>query len=175
MKIYALIAAAILVLFVVAAVGSRIAKDIRKKVRMPNTYAILNAGTGKAMRVKDAGIADGTEIIQYSHNKWECITWQFIQMPDGSFLLNNCYTLKAIQASAAPNEGVGLSQQPAGGTTLQLWEFLEQPDATFLIRLKGTELYATATSSEQNSPIILEPRMESPMQLWRKVRQSPWI
>ena len=175
MKKMILLIPAILLLLIVAVLGPRVAKDVRKKTRMPNTYAIVNVGTGKAMRVKDAGPADGTEIIQYGHHNWECITWQFIGMADGSYLLNNLYTLKAIQAAADPQDGVGLWQQPIGGTPLQYWEFMEQPDGNFLVRLKGTELFATALSDEENAPIVLKARQESPKQLWKKVRQSPWI
>jgi len=127
------------------------------------------------MRAKDANPTDGTKVIQYGHHNWECITWQFIRMEDGSYLLHNLFTLKAIQPSSAPKECVDLCQQPIGGTPLQCWEFIEQSEGEFLIRLKGTSLFATASTDEENAPIVLMPKQATPRQVWRKVRQSPWI
>lgn len=52
----------------------RIRKDIKKKQNYENTYAIQNIRTGKDIRVYNAGNDNGTKIILYSHNNWECIT-----------------------------------------------------------------------------------------------------
>ncbi len=42
-------------------------KDVAKKRGFADTYAIQNIGTGKDIRVYNAGIADGTKIVLYSH------------------------------------------------------------------------------------------------------------
>ncbi|MDR0368518.1 MAG: RICIN domain-containing protein [Bacteroidales bacterium] len=153
----------------------RVCKDIRKKQNFANTYAIQNVGTGKDIRVYNAGIENNTKIILYSHKNWECITWQFIELQKNTYLLKNLYTQKTFQPSANLKAGVGLWQQELGGSYLQYWEFIEQPDKTYFIRLKDTELYLTATSNENNSAIILMPKQNSKNQLWKLIRQNPIV
>lgn len=144
-----------------------------QKKSYANTYAIQNVGTGKDIRVKDVGVKDETEIILYTHNEWECLTWEFIQLEDSTYLLKNLCTQKTFQPSSLPEQGVGLWQQSLGGSHLQYWEFIKQPNETSLIRLKDTELYLTATSDEDNSPIILMPKERSDKQLWKLIKQNP--
>jgi hypothetical protein len=153
----------------------RVSKDIHKKLQFANTYAIQSVGTGKNVRVRDAGIGDGTPIILYRHANWECMTWRLIQLEDASFLLQNLYTQKPFQPSSSPEPGVKLWQQVLGGSRFQRWELILEPGDTYLIRLQGTELYATASSDENDSPIVLMPRQNSPGQLWRLVRQTPVV
>lgn len=153
--------------------GPRVYKDIQKKRNYANTFAIQNVKTGKCIRVYNAGIDDGTKIILYSHHNWECITWQFIQLDDKTFLLKNLYTQKTFEPSSNPQSETSLWQQTLGGSSFQYWEFIEQPDKTYLIRLKDTELYVSITSNENNSPIVLLPKQEIDSQLWRLVRQNP--
>lgn len=169
-----------IVIIVVAAIaafmfGPRIHKDIKKKQNYANTYAIQNIGTGKDIRVQDAGNDDGTKIILYSHHNWECITWQLIQLEGDTYLLKNLYTQKTFQPSSVPESGVALWQQTLGGSPLQYWEFIKQSDETYLIRLKDTELYLTVTSDENDSAIVLMPKQDSDKQLWRLVRQNPIV
>jgi hypothetical protein len=167
----------IIVVTIIAAFvfGPRIRKDIKKKQNYANTYAIQNVGTGKDIRVKDAGNDDGTKIILYSHHNWECITWQLIQLESETYLLKNLYTQKTFEPSSALEAGVGLWQQTLGGSRLQYWEFIKQSDETYLIRLKDTELYVTVTSDENDSDIVLMPKQDSDKQLWRLVRQNPIV
>lgn len=153
----------------------RIYKDIQKKRNYANTYAIQNVLTDKCIRPYNAGNDDGTAIIQYSLNNWECITWQLIELENNTYLLKNLYTQKSFQPSSAPATGVTLWQQTLGGNRFQYWEFIGQPDKTYLIRLKDTELYLTATSDENNSDIVLMPKQDSNSQLWRLIRQNPII
>ena len=164
-------------LIAVAAVvfAPRISKDIKKKRNYTNTYAIQNVGMGKDIRVHNAENEDGAKIILYSHNNWECMTWQLIGLEDNTFLLKNLYTQKSFQPSSSPKAGVDLWQQTLGGSRLQYWEFLEQPDQSFRIRLKDTELYLTATSDENDSAIVLMPEQDSEKQLWRLIRQNPIV
>jgi hypothetical protein len=138
-----------------------------------NTYAIQNVGTGKDIRVYNVGVDNETKIILYTHNEWECLTWQFIEVEDSTFLLKNLCTEKTFEPSSSPQQGVELWQQSLGGSRLQYWEFIEQPDETHLIRLKDTELYLTATSDEDNSSIILMPKQDLDKQLWRLIAQNP--
>ena len=121
----------------------RLYKDIVKKQNTINTYAIQNVKTGKDIRVYNAGIDDGQKIILYSHHNWECMTWQFIQLEENTYLLKNLYTQKTFQPSASPEQGATLWQQTMGGDRLQYWEFIKQSDEIYQIRLKGTELYIT--------------------------------
>lgn len=164
-------------LIILAAVvfGPRIIKDIQKKRNYANTYAIQNVATNKCLRPYNAGNDDGTKIIQYSLNDWECLTWQLIGLEDNMYLLKNLYTQKTFQPSSAPATGVTLWQQTLGGSRLQYWELIEQPNETYLIRLKDTELYLTTTSDENDSDIVLMPKQNSDSQLWRLVRQNPII
>ncbi len=151
----------------------RIIKDIQKKRNYANTYAIQNVGNGKDIRVHNAGNADGTKIILYSHHNWECITWQLIELEENVFLLKNLYTQKSFEPSTVPAAGVTLWQQTLSGSPLQYWKFIKQSDETYLIRLKDTELYLTVTSDENDSDIVLMPLQESENQKWRLMRQNP--
>lgn len=87
---------ALLILIVLSAIifAPRIYKDVKKKRNYANTYAIQNVGTGKDIRVHNAGNDNGTKIILYNHNNWECITWQLIELEDNAYLLKNLYTQK---------------------------------------------------------------------------------
>lgn len=138
-----------------------------------NTYAIQNVSTGKDIRVLNVGVKDGTKVILYTHNEWECLTWQFIQLEDSTYLLKNLCTQKTFEPSSVPKAGVDLWQKSLGGSNLQHWEFIKQADDTHLIRLKNTELYLTATSADDNSSIVLMPKQDSDKQLWRLIKQNP--
>lgn len=175
MKKVIIILIVVLVLPIVILLTFRISKDINKKLKFANTYAIQNVQTGKNIRVQNADIENGIGIILYSHHNWECMTWQFIQLEDNIYLLKNLYTEKTFQPSSTPKDNVSLWQQTLGGTPLQYWEFLKQSNDTYLIRLKNTELYITITSTEDDSPIVLMQKQNSNTQKWKLVRQNPWI
>ncbi|MFT3995364.1 MAG: hypothetical protein QM660_13710 [Dysgonomonas sp.] len=145
----------------------------QQKQNYANTYAIQNVSTGKDIRVKDVGVKDESEIILYTHNEWECLTWEFIQLENNTYLLKNLCTQKTFAPSSSPKQGVDLWQQSLGGSHLQYWEFIKQSNGTCLIRLKDTELYLTATSNEDNSPIILMSKQNSDKQLWKLIKQNP--
>lgn len=168
------IVAVVLLLFIVV-ISFRVRKDIKKKLQFENTYAIQNVETGKALRPLDANYESGVEIISYPLKNWECITWEFIEIEENTFLLKDLFTEKTFQPKSEPANGVGLWQQSMGGTPLQHWEFIKQADESYLIRLKGTDLYVTASSDQTDSPIILMPQQNSKKQFWKKVRQTPWI
>lgn len=176
-KFLFIISIVIVVLFVIGVIvfGPRISKDIQKKRKYENTFAIQNVWSGKDIRVYNAGNENGTKIILYNHNNWECMTWQLIGLEDDTYLLKNLYTQKSFQPSTSPKSGVGLWQQTLGGSRFQYWEFIKQPDETYLIRLKGTELYITVTSDENNSDIVLMSKQDSEHQLWRLIRQNPIV
>ena len=71
--------------------------------------------------------------------------------------------------------GVKLHQQTLGGNPYQQWKFVSCEDSTFHIRLRGTELYLTITSGENNSDIVLMPMQKNESQLWKLIRQNPVI
>lgn len=168
------IVAVVLLAFIVV-ISFRVRKDIKKKLQFENTFAIQNVETGNALRPKGANYESGVEIIAYPLKNWECITWEMIEIDTNTYLLKDLFTEKTFQPKSEPKEGVGLWQQSMGGTKLQYWEFIKQTDNTYLIRLKGTELYITTSSNEIDSPIILMPKQDSKTQLWKLVRQTPWI
>lgn len=157
----------------------RIIKDIKKKLNIKNAYAIQNIETGKDLRVHNANIDNGTEIILYNHKKWECITWEFIELEENTFLLKNLYTQKTFQPSSnSPSKGDKLIQKELGGSTLQYWEFLKENNGNYLIRLKGTELYLTSSSTETNAPVVLMeklPKQNPNKQLWKLIKQNPIV
>lgn len=167
----------IIILAIITAIvfGPRIHKDIKKKQSYINTYAIQNIATDKCIRPYNAGNTDSTKIISYSLHNWECITWQLIELEDNTYLLKNLYTQKTFEPSSDPADGIGLWQQTLGGSRFQYWEFIKQSDETYLIQLKGTELYLTTTSDENDSAIILSAKSNSKNQLWRLIRQNPII
>ena len=173
LKILKVLFFVIVVVFVLL-VSFRVSKDIRKKLSYPNTYAIQNVKTGKDIRVYNANYLDETKIILYSHQNWECMTWELIHLEDSTFLLKNLYTQKTFQPESYPDEGVNIWQQSMGGTSLQYWELIKIPGEMYMIKLKDTDLYLTISSDENNSPIILQPKQNSTSQQWRLVRQNPW-
>ncbi len=171
LSIIAVLALAILAILIFA--GPRAYLTHQLKLGTTNTFAINNVKTGMNIRPYNAGIDNGTKIIQYENNNWECMTWQFIKLEDSSYLLKNLWNDKTFQPSARPKPGVALFQQPIEANSLQYWEFLKQPDETYLIRLKGTELYVTVSSDKSNSDIILMPKQNSADQQWKLIEQHP--
>lgn len=165
----------VLIVLVVVVFGPRIYKGIKLKQDKVNTYAIQNMKTKKCIRPYNAGFKDNNKVILYSLNNWECITWQFIELDKGTFLLKNLYTEKTFQPVSEPNEGLSMWQKPLGGTKEQYWEFIKNSDNSYLIRLKGTELYLTAESDEQNADIILSPLLNIESQKWNLVEQHPIV
>ena len=155
------------------AVGPRHVKDIEKKRNYANTYAIENAESGKCLRVYNASNADGAPIILYNHHNWECMTWQLIEVGENTYLLKNLYTQKGFEPQSAAAPGVAVWQQTLGGER-QMW-VVEKTGDNCTIRLRGTDLYLTATSVENNSEIILKPRDGSEMQQWSLIRQNPIV
>ena len=138
------------------------------------TYAIQNTVTGKNLRPYDAGSHNGNRIVLYDHVEWKCMTWKFISMGDNTYQLKNLFTSKTFQPKEMPaKDGSTLEQQPISNTDSQLWEFIGAPDNSFYIRLKGTELYVTTSSSQTNTNIILQKKQGNAMQLWRLVAQNP--
>lgn len=175
MKTILIIVLVLVVIAVIIPISFRIRKDIKKKLAFENTYAIQNVSSGLCVRPFNAGYKSRNNIISYPHKDWECITWEMIALGENTFLLKNLFTEKTFQPKSEPKEGVELWQQSMGGTQLQYWEFLKQSDETYLIRLKGTDLYLTTSSEKENSPIVLMTKQETPTQLWKLVRQTPWI
>lgn len=154
-------------------VGPRTVKDVKKKKDMREVYAIGNVAYGKYLRPQDAHYEDSTMIILYPKHNWECITWQKIDLVDGTSLLKNLYTEKTLVPSAEPQEGITILQQPLGNSQWQTWVFEKSGDNNYLIRLNGTSLYLTATSNKTNSAVILSEKNGSNTQLWTLVRQNP--
>lgn len=175
MKIIIISTIGVVLLLFLIVISFRVRKDIKKKLQFENTFAIQNVSTKKALRPLNANYENGVDVISYPLKNWECITWEMIEIDTNTFLLKDLFTEKTFQPKSEPKKGIGLWQQSMGGTALQHWEFLKQADETYLIRLKGTELYITASSNDTDSPIILMPEQGSKMQRWVLVRQTPWI
>lgn len=175
MKTVILTIIALIFLLFLIAVSFRVRKDIKKKLNSENTYAIQNVETGNALRPYNANIENGVNLISYPIKNWECITWEMIEIDENTFLLKDLFTEKTFQPKSEPKSGVGLWQQSLGGSKLQHWEFLKQEDENYLIRLKGTELYITISSAKTNSSVILLPKQNRKTQLWKLIKQTPWI
>jgi hypothetical protein len=138
------------------------------------TYAIQNTVTGKNLRPFDAGGQNGNRIVLYNHVEWKCMTWQFINVTENTYQLKNLFTSKTFQPKESSfKSGSSLEQQPLSTSLMQQWEFIKAPDESYMIRLKGTELYITATSDKTNSDIILLERQSNSLQSWRLVAQNP--
>ena len=138
------------------------------------TYAIQNTVTGKNLRPFDAGGQNGNRIVLYNHVEWKCMTWNFIDLKDNTYQLKNLFTSKTFQPKESPAKaGTSLEQQPISSNATQQWEFIKAPDNTYYIRLKGTELYITASSSQTNTDILLKGKEANALQLWRLVSQNP--
>ena len=138
------------------------------------TYAIQNINTGKNLRPFEAGSQNGNRIVLYNHVEWKCMTWKFVSLDDNTYQLRNLLTSKTFQPKENPaKKGSELEQQPISTSVSQQWEFIKAPDNNYYIRLKGTELYITASSAETNSNIILQERQTNALQLWRLVAQNP--
>jgi len=138
------------------------------------TYAIQNTVTGKNLRPYEAGGQNGNRIVLYDHEEWKCMTWDFIPAGDNSYRLRNLFTSKTFQPKENPAiVGSELVQQPISTSASQQWEFFNAPNECFYIRLKGTELYITASSSQTNSNIILREKQSNALQLWKLVAQNP--
>jgi hypothetical protein len=138
------------------------------------TYAIQNTVTGKNLRPFDAGSQNGNKIVLYDHVEWKCMTWKFTNVTGNIYQLQNLFTSKTFQPKQLPAKaGVTLEQQPVSKSSDQNWEFIRDSDNSYFIRLKGTELYITASSSQTNTDILLKEKQAKELQLWRLVAQNP--
>lgn len=138
------------------------------------TFAIQNTITGKNLRPFDAGGQNGNRIVLYNHVEWKCMTWKFININENTYQLKNLFTSKTFQPKEnIARSGSQLEQQPVSTSLFQQWEFIKSPGNSFLIRLKGTELYITASSDKTNSDIILQEKRSDSLQMWRLVAQNP--
>lgn len=138
------------------------------------TYAIQNTVTNKNLRPYDAGNQNGNRIVLYNHVEWKCMTWQFIKLADNTYQLKNLFTSKTFQAKdMTDKKGSSLEQQPLTNSSLQQWEFIKKAENNYMIRLKGTDLYVTASSAQTNSDIVLLPETKNALQSWRLVAQNP--
>ena len=138
------------------------------------TFAIQNTTTGKNLRPYEAGGQNGNRIVLYNHVEWKCMTWNFINVENNTYQLKNLFTSKTFQPKDNPaKSGSSLEQQPVSNSASQQWEFLKTAENSYYIRLKGTELYVTASSNQTNTDIILKEKETSALQLWRLVAQNP--
>jgi len=138
------------------------------------TYAIQNTTTGKNLRPFDAGNQNGNRIVSYNHVEWKCMTWDFKHIDDSTYQLKNLFTSKTFQGKDSPaKQGTKLEQQPLSTSTAQQWTFVKIANNMYNIRLKGTDLYITASSSGTNSDIILQGKQKNALQSWKLVAQNP--
>lgn len=168
---YGLLAAVLLAMMLFL---PRVRKDIRLKKQKQHTFAVRNVGTGLCIRPYNADYSEGNKVILYPLHNWECITWQFIRVAGDTYILQNLYTHKSFAPNPGAKEGSTLWQKSLDGTQNQCWEFIKS-DAGFLIRLKGTELYLTASRREENAEIVLQAANNAEEQVWELLPQQPII
>ena len=95
-------------------------------------------------------------------------------MGTNTYQLKNLFTSKTFQTKEIPAiHGSALEQQPISNSDAQQWEFVETGDKNYYIRLKGTELYITASSSETNTDIQLQKKQDKALQVWKLIAQNP--
>lgn len=166
----------ILVIGVIALGGYVLATTIFSSTKhMANIYGVQNVKTGKGLRPYNAYWWTGNRLILHEYKNWKCMTWQFKEVEKNTYQLQNLSTKKTFEAVSLGEAGTGLWQQRLKTDTVQYWEFIKQTDSTFLIRQKGTELYLTITSAQENSNIKLMPKLNTEEQLWKLVEQHPWM
>lgn len=156
--------------------GPRLLKNYHRKVETPNAFMIQNVTSGLVIRPRNAEIADGVPIIQYTPQNWECTTWQMIGIDRDTYLLKDLYTQKSFGPVRQPVDGVELVQQPIGGDKLQHWVFEPIEDNRYRIRLADTNLYITSQNSTVNARLILTAGDEqNDAQQWILKQQHPII
>ena len=140
------------------------------------TFAIKNVKTSIFIRIKDANTKNGTPIVAYSPVNWKCVTWDFKKQEGNVYQLKNLFSGKTLQPKGAAEQGVLLEEQPlADGNAIQQYEFIAAGQGKYLIKLKGTELYLTPSSSdgEINAPIMLSSKTGNELQQWTLQEQHP--
>jgi len=138
-------------------------------------YAIKNVQTGLLLRIKDANSNNGTPLVSYTPQNWKCMTWRFMHVDGNTYQLQNLFSSKTFTPIAGKVEdGTALEEQPLSlsGKTQQ-YEFIAIGNNTYLIKVKGADLYVTATSSEVNSKIILSKKDDLQNQQWTIYTQEP--
>jgi hypothetical protein len=86
-------------------------------------------------------------------------------------------TGKTFQPKNKIAEGSSLEQQPLSTEANQQYEFAQIKNDVYIIKLKGTELYVTPgdKNGSTNSEIILEKKIDGPLQQWTIYIQHPEI
>ncbi len=140
------------------------------------TYAIKNMETGLLLRIKDANTANGTPLVAYNPVNWKCMTWDFKHMAGDTYQLQNLFSGKTFQPKQEAAEGIAMEEQPLlANAGNQQYDFIPAGKNSYLIRLKGTELYLTASNSKPlvNSAITLAKKTAGKLQQWTIYEQHP--
>lgn len=144
--------------------------------QIKGNYAIKNVQNGMLLRVKDASNKNGTPLVAYNPQNWKCMTWDFIQVSEGTYQMKNLLTNKTFQPKDGKIESSTLEEQPLNsGDANQQYVFESLGKNVYLIKLIGTELYLTPSDEKgtTNSAIFLAKKLSSKLQQWIIYKQSP--
>ena len=103
------------------------------------------------------------------------MTWNFKHVEGNTYQLQNLFSAKTFTPVANKTEdGVALEEQPlVTANNAQQYEFIAAANNTYLIKIKGADLYITATNGDINSNIILVKKNNSKNQRWTIYNQEP--
>ena len=144
--------------------------------QIEGTYVIKNVETGKALRPKSAGKADGVPVILFTPTNWKCMTWDFQSQGGNAYQLKNLFTSKTFQTADVATTGDAIVQQAfVKGKKIQIWEFEPVSEGVYKIKKQGTNLYLTPAdkTGAVNSAVVLKEDMSSPLQHWTIYEQHP--
>ena len=138
-------------------------------------FAIKNVQTSLLLRIKDANTKNGTPLVGYTPQNWKCMTWNFKHIEGNTYELQNLFSAKTfIPVSGKAADGIALEEQPLpAANKTQQYEFIAVDNSAYLIKLKDTDLYITATSSDVNAAIIMAKKSASQNQQWTIYNQEP--
>lgn len=140
-------------------------------------FAIKNVRTGQLLRPEDADKADLIPIVLYSPNNWKCLTWEFIAEGSMSYQLRNLFTLKTFKDEVNSDKGtIELRQTAFKEDDINLiWVFVPVSEGMYRIKNNSSDLYLTPADSSGriNTPVLLQPKINSNLQFWTLYEQDP--
>ncbi|TDX02055.1 RICIN domain-containing protein [Dinghuibacter silviterrae] len=125
-------------------------------LQVKGNYALLNLHTGSFL-----GMGAAQKIVL---DKATTTHWNVQPLDGGGYTLKETASGNTLQpARGRKKAGEALEMKPQDGSDAQQYELIEAEGGQCWIRLKGTDLYLTASGTA----VVLQPFQEGDLQRWK--------
>jgi hypothetical protein len=161
-----------------AMAGESASQPVAGKEAKPGSFQIRNLKYGDLLRPEEANSADGTRIVLYPAQTWNCLTWKFHANGESRFQLQNHFTSKTFAAGVGADKAqaavtqVPFSKKPEERPT---WQFTKLPGGSYKITdaRSGKALTAAKEGTGSGVRIVVQAWDESDAQKWELIEIDP--